>query len=134
VTLAIVVGKDSKIDNLSRTLLRRAYLSERPTGPDGKRLIPLNHPPRTPDRVGFDRIVLDMNPDQVGRFWIDRRIRGGAHPPRVVDNVTTLRRLLSQLPGTLAYLRPNQLDDSVKAIAVDGKELDDERYPVVYQH
>jgi len=24
----------------------------------------------------FDRVVLKLNADQVGRFWLDRRIRG----------------------------------------------------------
>jgi hypothetical protein len=133
VTLAVVVRVDSKVENIGKTLLKRAYLSERPTGPDGRQLIPLNHPPRTPDRVGFDKTVLGMTADQVGRFWIDRRIRGGARPPRVVDNVTTLRRLVSHLPGTLAYLRPNQLDDSVKVLAVDGKKPGHNKYPLVYR-
>ena len=40
--------------------------------------------PRTVDRVGFDQVVLKMDPDAVGRFWIDRKIRGGSGPPRTV--------------------------------------------------
>ncbi|MEO8180954.1 MAG: hypothetical protein ABI895_19135 [Deltaproteobacteria bacterium] len=46
-------------------------MSEPVTGPDGTRLIPLNQPAEVPVRVGFDKLVLKMTPDYVGRFWID---------------------------------------------------------------
>ncbi len=133
VTLLVVVSGGSKTHDLSRQQLKRIFTSQPVTGPDGKRYVPLNHPPRTPDRVGFDRAVLGMNPDQVGRFWIDRRIRGGERPPRTVDNVTTLRRMVERLPGAIAYLRESQLGGDIEAIRVDGKRPGESSYPIVYR-
>ena len=66
----------------------------------------INHPPKTVDRVGFDQVVLGMDPETVGRFWIDRKIRGGSGPPRTVESLATLRRVVEKLPGALGYLRP----------------------------
>jgi hypothetical protein len=130
VALAVIVSPSSKVTNISIADLRRVFQSERLTDPDGNRLIALNHPPKTVDRVGFDRVVLGMDPEGVGRFWIDRKIRGGSGPPRTVESLATLRRVVEKLPGAIGYLRPSQLSNEVRAIRVDGKLPEDPSYPV----
>src|SRR5262245_41450223 len=97
VALALIVAPSSKLTNISSADLRRVFQSERLTDPDGNRLIALNHPPKTVDRVGFDHVVMGMDPEGVGRFWIDRKIRGGSGPPRTVESLTTLRRVVEKL-------------------------------------
>ena len=133
VSLAIIASPNSKLTNISLTDLRRVFQSERLTDPDGNRLIALNHPPKTVDRVGFDRVVMGMDPDAVGRFWIDRKIRGGSGPPRTVESLATLRRVVQKLPGAIGYIRPGQLSNEVRAIRVDGKLPEDGGYPLTYR-
>lgn len=133
VSLAVIVAPSSKMTNISLGDLRRVFQSERLTDPDGNRLIALNHPPKTVDRVGFDKVVLRMDADDVGRFWIDRKIRGGSGPPRTVESLATLRRVVEKLPGAIGYLRPGQLSNEVRAIRVDGKLPEDSGYPVRYR-
>jgi ABC-type phosphate transport system substrate-binding protein len=133
VALAIIVAPDSKLTNISVADLRRVFQSERLTDPDGVKLIALNHPPKTVDRVGFDQTVLGMDPEAVGRFWIDRKIRGGSGPPRTVESLSTLRRVVQKLPGAIGYIRPAQLSNEVRAIRVDGKLPEDPAYPVRYR-
>ena len=125
VALAVIVSPSSKLTNISVADLRRVFESERLTDPDGKRLIALNHPPKTVDRVGFDNVVLGMDAERVGQFWIDRKIRGGSGPPRTVESLTTLRRVVEKLPGAIGYIRPSQLSNEVRAILVDGKLPED---------
>jgi len=131
--LAIIVSPDSKLTHISVADLRRVFQSERLTDPDGNRLIALNHPPKTVDRVGFDQVVLGMDAEQVGQFWIDRKIRGGNGPPRTVESLATLRRVVEKLPGAIGYIRPGQLSNEVRAIRVDGKLPEDPDYPVRYK-
>lgn len=133
VSLAVIVAPSSKMTNISLGDLRRVFQSERLTDPDGNRLIALNHPPKTVDRVGFDKVVLRMDADDVGRFWIDRKIRGGSGPPRTVESLATLRRVVEKLPGAIGYLRPGQLSNEVRAIRVDGKLPEDSGYPLRYR-
>jgi hypothetical protein len=131
--LAVIVAPGSKLTSISLADLRRVFESERLTDPDGNRLIALNHPPKTVDRVGFDQIVLGRDPEEVGRFWIDRKIRGGSGPPRTVESLATLRRVVEKLPGAIGYIRPGQLSNEVRAIRVDGKLPEDPGYPVRYR-
>lgn len=133
VALAVIVGPDSQLTQISMADLRRLFRGERLTEPGGTRLIPLNHPPRTVDRVGFDGVVLRMDPDAVGRFWIDRKIRGDSGPPRTVESLATLRRVVQKLPGAVGYIRPAQLSNEVRAIRVDGKLPEDPGYQVRYR-
>jgi len=132
VALAVIVSPNSKLTNISVADLRRVFQSERLTDPDGNRLIALNHPPKTVDRVGFDQVVLRMDPDEVGRFWIDRKIRGGNGPPRTVESLATLRRVVEKLPGAIGYLRPGQLSNEVRVIRVDGKLPEETGYAIRY--
>jgi hypothetical protein len=133
VALAVVVGPNSKLGELGISDLRRVFTGERVTDPSGNKLIPLNHPPKTVDRVGFDRTVLGMNPDEVGRYWVDRRIRGGSGPPRTVESIATLRRVVQNLPGAIGYLRRGQLSAEVKPVRIDGKLPGDPGYPVHFR-
>lgn len=133
VSLAIIVSPKSKLANISLADLRRVFQSERLTDPDGNRLIALNHPPKTVDRMGFDQVVMGFDADAVGRFWIDRKIRGGSGPPRTVESLATLRRVVEKLPGAIGYIRPGQLSSEVRAIRVDGKLPEDAGYPLHYR-
>lgn len=133
IQLAVIVGAPTRLANISLADLQRAFSSELVTADDGTRLLPINHPPRTADRVAFDRLVLGRDSDAVGRFWIDRRIRGGSGPPRTVDNVQALRRAVSGLPGAISYLRTSLLTPDVRAVRVDGKLPGEAGYPLVVQ-
>lgn len=66
-------------------------------------ILPFNLPPKTPLRVAFDLAVLRMDPQQVARFWLDRRVRSGPPPPRQAPDATTLVRLVARLEGAIGY-------------------------------
>jgi hypothetical protein len=119
IELAVIVAQGSPLKDLSFGDLRRIFTSEPFNDPAGTRLVPLNHPPHTPDRVGFDRVVLGMDPQSVGKYWLDRRIRGQPGPPRTVDSLSMLLKVVAKLPGAIAYVRPQYMKDVV-ALKVDG--------------
>src|SRR5262245_28623702 len=54
IQLAVVVGPETRLTNISMADLQRVFSSEVVTANDGTRLLPINHPPRTADRVAFD--------------------------------------------------------------------------------
>src|SRR4051812_65903 len=73
--LVVVVAKGSSVKNISRGELKRCFTGDAVTVA-GKQLVPFNAAPNTPERAAFDQAVLGMSPDEVGRFWIDRKVRG----------------------------------------------------------
>ncbi len=98
----------------------------------GRALIPLNHPPRSGARAGFDRIVLGLTPEEVGRFWIDRRLRGLAGPPRSLDSIPLLLRLIQRFPGAISYARSPLPLEGLRVLRVNGKRPEDPGYALEF--
>lgn len=132
VVLAILVARNSATQDLSMSALRRIFTNEGDTDPADQRYVPFNHPPRTTDRMAFDKLVLGMSADEVSELWIERKIRGMPGPPRTVDSLSLLLRLLARLPGAIGYARPQQIAGDVRAIRVNGKLPNDPAYPLAF--
>lgn len=132
VVLVVFVAKDSPIQNLKMTELRRVFTNADDSGFSGQRSMPFNHTARSADRMGFDQTVLRMSPEEVSRFWIDRKIRGLPGPPRAVDSLSQLLRLVNRTAGGIGYARPGQVTSEVRAIRVDGKLPNEAGYPLQF--
>ena len=132
VVLAVVVAHGSSVQDVRLSELKRIFTNEGDSDPSGQRYVPFNHPPHTTDRVAFDKIVLGMSPDDVSQFWIERKIRGLSGPPRSVDSLSLLLRLIARLPGGIGYARPSQLTSDVRAVRVNGKLPNDPDYPLAF--
>ena len=129
VPLAIIVSESSPLTNISKSALRRGFLSE-PTVIAGVKLLPLNQNPGTPDRIRFDIVVLDLPPDAMSRFWIDQRIRGQGSPPRAIPSVAILGKLLAHLPGAISYVKLTEVPVGVKVLTVDGMKPGEPGYSI----
>lgn len=130
--LALVTQKTSSLDGLTLREVKRLYLGEHLDTPDGKKLVPLNQAARSPERGEFERLVLNMAPDEVGRFWIDRKIRGQSGPPRAVSSLDLLRRAAASMPGAVVYLKPSEVGAELKVLRVEGKRPGEPGYPLEY--
>jgi hypothetical protein len=128
--LVPVVAKGSPMTDITLGTLRRVFLSEPVSGPGGLRLVGFNQPAGSRARDAFDRVVLGMDPDQVARYWVDQRIRGGVRPPRQVTSVSLLRQVISRFPGAVGYLSPTDLDASVRMLTINGAGPDAPSYPL----
>lgn len=131
VRLAIVVAKDSPLEDISFYDLKRLYQGET-TNVAGKRLAALNLPPLSEDRVRFDHAVLGMAPDAVARYWIDRKIRGQSGAPKALDTSDLVQRVVTRLSGGVGYARVGDVKPGVKVLRVDGKTPSDSGYPIEY--
>ena len=131
VRLHIVTAKANAIRDISFPDLRQLYRG-RHLSVAGVKVIPFNHPANTPDRVAFDRIVLGMSPEEVGRYWVDQKSRGGDSPPRTIDSVALLLRVVAALEGSLGYVREGFTSPELKTVSIEGKMPNDSGYPLAY--
>jgi hypothetical protein len=131
VRLAIVVAKDSPISDISFYDLKRLYQGEA-VDANGKRLIPLNLFPQSEDRVRFDRAVLGLSPEDVSRYWIDRKIRGQSGAAKSRESSDLVKRVVLRVDGAIGYARLSELKPDVKVLRVDGKTPKDSGYSVEY--
>ena len=123
--MLVFVGAKDPSKALSPEDLRLIFQARKKTWPDGRTAIPFNLPHDHRTRHIFDHAVLGLNPDSVAGYWIDRRVRGGERPPRVVPTPSMMVRIVAALRGSVGYASPAAIDSSVKVIAkiVDGKVI-----------
>lgn len=100
--VVIVHGQNQETPSLAD--LAAMFTTRKQVWEGGKRIVPFNFPPRHEVRVAFDQAVLEMDPDEVARYWIDRRIRGGNPPPKQVSNARLIVRLVEKLDGAIGYV------------------------------
>jgi hypothetical protein len=114
--LLVVAHPRVPVEGLNDAELESIFLTLRRYWDGSSVIIPFNLPPRSELRIQFDEAVLRMGPDEVGRYWLDRRVRGGAPPPRQAPDPVTLVRLVARLEGAIGYVPPTVPLDDVRVL------------------
>jgi hypothetical protein len=126
--LVVIVSATVSMKDISTSLLRRAFLGEAAEYASGKRLVPINQPFDTPARSQFDKAILGLSPAEIGRFWVDRRIRDQSPQPKSVPSPELALRVVMSVPGAISYVTPAMLNEKVRALTIDGKSHDQAGY------
>jgi hypothetical protein len=129
IPLAVIVAKNSGLSELSSAQLTRMYMGDL-VDSGGRRLIPLNRATATEEREQFDRVILGKSPDEMARYWIDRKIRGQSGAPKAVEPVDVYERVIAKLDGAIGYVRVSDVRGDVKVLRIDGKSPTESGYPV----
>ena len=127
--LAVIVSRSNPLNELSSAQLSRMYMGDM-VDSGGGRLIPLNRATATEERAQFDRLVLGKSPDEMARYWIDRKIRGQSGAPKAVEPVDVYARVVAKLDGAIGYVKVSDLRGDVKVLRIDGKVPTDYGYPI----
>jgi hypothetical protein len=121
--ISVIVHPSVSVAKLGEAELAAIFGGVRRQWDDGNVIRLFNLPPNHPARTELDRVVLHMSPDEVARYWIDRRIRGEGTPPRHVPTPELLLRLVASLASSIGYVPDDKLGPGVKIVARvrDGK-------------
>jgi ABC-type phosphate transport system substrate-binding protein len=115
--IVVVVNKANPAKALTREALRPIFQTTKTQWPDGIKAEPVNQPDDCSARQGFDAAVLGLDPTRVARYWVDRKIRGGEHPPRKVASPAAILRVVASEQGGVGYVMVKEVNDSVKVVA-----------------
>jgi hypothetical protein len=116
--LVVIVHRQNPVQRLSHDQLEALFTRTITRWDDGEPAVPLNAAPNTAARTTFDRAVLGLETDQVGRFWLDHRIRGLGLPPKQVPDPNMAQRVVENLRGAVAYVPSNAASSArVKIVA-----------------
>ncbi len=112
----VVIVHPSVKSNLSDAELAAVFTTRKKNWSDGSRIVPFNFPAKHDVRIAFDKKVLSMGPDEVARYWIDRRIRGGNPPPKQVPSGVMIAKLIQRLEGSIAYIPESNAPSGVRVV------------------
>jgi ABC-type phosphate transport system substrate-binding protein len=115
--LVVIASKDAPTAKLSREELRPIFQVTKPRWSNGEPIVPFNLPEDNPLRRAFDTAVLGLSPNQVARYWIDKKIRGDVRPPKKLASSAAVARAVAKTPGSIGYVDQQDVTAAVKVVA-----------------
>lgn len=127
-SLAIVVGKTSSMDEVTFADLQRIFKAEKAKTPDGKKILLLMNAAGL-ERETALREIYKMTEAEYSRFFLQATFTGSVQAaPKALASSAAIKQFVAENPGAIGYVRSHDLDDSVKALKVDGKAPGDADY------
>jgi phosphate transport system substrate-binding protein len=129
-SLAIIVNRENPIENLSMAELRTVFLGERSHWPNGRRITVVMMELGA-ERDTLVREVCRMSESDLRRRFLQGLLTGEVLvSPKTLATPVGVRKFVFNVPGAVGYLRPEDVDDSVKVIRIDGRLPGDAEYPL----
>jgi ABC-type phosphate transport system substrate-binding protein len=120
-SLAIIVNQSNPVSDLSLSELRAVFLGERRHWPNGRRITLVMMEPGQPERDAVLREICKMGESDLRRRLLQGLLTGDILvSPKTLATPVGVRKFVFNVPGAIGYLRPADVDASVKVLRVDG--------------
>jgi phosphate transport system substrate-binding protein len=128
-SLAIIVNQSNSVDDLSLAELRTVFLGERSHWPNGRRITLVMMEQGQPEREAILREICRLSEADFRRRILQGLFTGEVLvSPKTLATPVGVRKFVFNVPGAIGYLRPEDVDASVKVIRVDGHLPSDAEY------
>jgi len=128
-SLAIIVNQSNPVDGLSLAELRTVFLGERSHWPNGRRITLVMMEQGQPEREAILREICRLSEADFRRRILQGLFTGEVLvSPKTLATPVGVRKFVFNVPGAIGYLRPEDVDASVKVIRLDGLLPSDVEY------
>jgi hypothetical protein len=115
--VAIVVNRSLKIADMSVAEVRKLFLGDKGTLPNGRRVIVLMSPVGTPAREVVLRQIYKMSESEFAKYVLQSAFTGRQSPPHEVGYLE-MKKLVADRPDVIGYLPVTRVDDAIRAVLV----------------
>jgi hypothetical protein len=129
--IAIVVGPDVPVANLSFPELRRLMLGDKQYWTSSLRVTLLVRAPGAREREVVLRTIYQMSEAQFRQYWIAKVFRAEApSAPRIVYSNEMADDLAASTPGAVAFVDATQVPKGLKVLKINGLLPGQKGYPL----
>ena len=132
--IAVIVNKSNPVDDLPLSELREYFLAERGHWPNGGgkvRVVMLEQ--GMPARDAALRLIYNMSEKAYVSYFLGKKFRGETpDEPRRQSSPADVIKFVSFVSGAIGYVRPEEVDASVKVLRVDGLAPGDPGYKLKF--
>jgi len=129
--LAIVVHKDTQVDDLSLEDLRSIFLADQQFWSDRQRIILLVRAPESDERDFVLNRIYQMSEARFRQYWIAKMFRAEVpRGPKIVFSTDMTLDLVVAIPGSISFIRSDQVTDDVKVVRINGALPSESGYPL----
>jgi len=131
IPIAIVVHKDTQVEELSLANLRSVFRADQQFWADRTRITLLVRAPQSDERDFVLDRIYEMSEGQYRQYWIAKMFRAEVpRGPKTVVSSETALGLVVAIPGSISFIRADEVTDKVKVVRIDGALPSDVGYPL----
>jgi hypothetical protein len=129
--IAVVVGPETPVENLSLSEVRKLLLGDRKFWTGTQRVTLLIRAPVSHERDVVLKTIYQMNEAQYRQYWISKIFRAEAsNGPKIVFSNEMASELVLGIPGSVAFVAASEVPKGLKVIRIDGTLPGDPHYPL----
>jgi len=129
--IAIVVHKDTEVENLSLGELRNIFLANQQFWSNRKRIVLLVRAPKSEERDFVLNTIYEMDESEYRQYWIAKMFRAEVpRGPKIVFSTDMMLELVIAIPGSISFVSAGEVTDDVRVVRVDGLLPSDPGYPL----
>lgn len=114
----IIVNKNSTIDKLSPSQIKRIFLGKIRRLSSGERAVPLDLSKNSAIRKKFYSQVICKSQSQMNAYWMRLVFTGKGRPPEEVSDSDAMLEKVASVNGYIAYIKAEKLSDKVKEVMI----------------
>src|SRR5262245_31524224 len=120
--LAVIVNKENSTGDLKLSTVRRIFLSEQRHWSHGKKITVAMLERGQLERSAAHRLIFGMNESAYSRILLKREYTSDPPlaAPELVATSTVMKKFVAYVPGSIGYIWADEMDDTIKAIKIDG--------------
>ena len=116
--IVVVTNPLNPADEVSLHNLQRMFLKQKTLWTDGLKCVPIDQSSAKQIRKRFSKLALGKDVEEMKRYWMQQTMTGNARPPIVLDGAALVKRYIQRIPGGIAYIYADEVDESVKVLRV----------------
>jgi ABC-type phosphate transport system substrate-binding protein len=129
--IAIVVHKGTGVEDLSLAELRSIFLADQQFWSNRTRITLLVRAPQSDERDFVLNKIYQMTEPQFRQYWIAKMFRSEVpRGPKIVFSTDMTVDLVVAIPGSISFVRADEVSDTVQVLRIDGKLPSDSGYPL----
>jgi hypothetical protein len=129
--IAVVVNREVPVDNITFSELRKILLGDRQFWSSNVRVTLLIRAPVAHERDVVLKNILQMTEAQFRQYWIGKVFRAeSSSAPKTVYTNGMAAGLISNIPGSMAFIESTQVPKDVKVLRIDGLLPGEKGYPL----
>lgn len=130
-SLAIIVNLANPTNDMQLSELRSTFLGERTHWPTGRRITLVMMEPGRPEREAVLHEICHLSEADFRRRFLQGLLTGEVFvSPKTLASPVGMRKFIFNVPGAIGYLRPADVDGTVKVLRIDGRSPGDAEYPL----
>ncbi len=127
--VAVVVGPDTPVVNLSFTDVRKLFMGDRQYWNSNLRVTLLIRAPVARERDVVLKMIYGMTEAQFRQYWISKIFRlETSSGPKIVYSTEMAAELVTAIPGAVAFMDSAIVPKSLKTVKIDGRSPGEKGY------